>query len=482
MILQAQGQATKGKGGRANRRREKLGHVPVFDVPLTEIVPSPENDEIYRPVDPGDKEILALAESIREFGVKVPLVITEDNYILSGHRRHAAARLAGLTSVPCQHEPIRRTDDHDGFVRLLREYNRQREKTFDERLREELVSTNRDDAYAALLSQRREKSKVSVPALEIVGYQTRCRISDAKTPFLDAVRTILDTNRDYWPLSDRQVHYYLLNEPPLIHAKKPESTYQNNLKSYKALTDLLTRARLEQRIAWEAIADPTRSVSDWRVFPSATSFIRGELDGFLVGYYRDLMQSQPNHVEIVAEKLTVKSIIRPIAGEFTIPLTIGRGYCSIEPRYKMAQRYRKSGKEKLIVLILSDFDCDGEEIAQSFARSMRDDFGVVDIHPVKVGLTFDQVQRFNLPTGLMAKKSSANYAKFVRQYGATCWELEALPPATLQTLLDEVIRSVIDIDAYNREVDAERRDAADLSAMRKTAQKTLGNTNFEKLQ
>jgi len=35
------------------------------------------------------------------------------------------------------------------------------------------------------------------------------------------------------------------------------------------------------------------------------------------------------------------------------------------------------------VLIVSDFDPDGEEIAQSFARSLRDDFSISTIKPVK---------------------------------------------------------------------------------------------------
>ncbi|MCK4341702.1 MAG: hypothetical protein KAY37_08275 [Phycisphaerae bacterium] len=44
--------------------------------PLEVIRPSPENDRLYRPVDPDDPEIVALAESIVKFGVREPLVVT----------------------------------------------------------------------------------------------------------------------------------------------------------------------------------------------------------------------------------------------------------------------------------------------------------------------------------------------------------------------------------------------------------------------
>jgi hypothetical protein len=75
------------------------------------------------------------------------------------------------------------------------------------------------------------------------------------------------------------------------------------------------------------------------------------------------MQSQPNHSEIIGEKNTIGSIIRPVAAEYCIPMTLGRGYCSLPPRHEMAKRFQRSGKEKLLILILSDFDPDGETVS-----------------------------------------------------------------------------------------------------------------------
>src|SRR5262249_43247521 len=107
-------------------RDEQVGLVQLVE--LSAIRPSPENDRLYRPIDPNAPDIIALAESIRELGILDNLIITRDGYILSGHRRYAAAKIAGLTSVPCRIEQFNRTDDPNRFLRLLREYNRQREK------------------------------------------------------------------------------------------------------------------------------------------------------------------------------------------------------------------------------------------------------------------------------------------------------------------------------------------------------------------
>lgn len=314
---------------------------------------------------------------------------------------------------------------------------------------------------------------MAVPALSIVGEKRRSEITDAKQPMLDAILEVLHQRRRFWPLSDRQIHYALLNDPPLKHARKPASTYANDRRSYQSLTELLTRARLAGDIEMEAIADETRPVVNWQVHQDSRGFIRGQFDGFLKGYWRNLMQSQPNHVEILGEKNTLLSILKPVAGEFCIPLTVGRGYSSLPPRHAMAERYHRSGREKLVLLIVSDFDPDGEEIAHSFARSMRDDFAVEAIHAVKVGLTAEQVRRYALPPNMVAKENSPNYAKFVGKHGRNVFEVEALPPAQLQVELRDAIDSVIDRPAFNAELDREKQDAAYLAGIRATMHKTL---------
>ncbi len=275
------------------------------------------------------------------------------------------------------------------------------------------------------------------------------------------------------------VHYALLNDPPLIHASKPQSAYANNKESYKAAIDLIARARLRGLISWHAIDDETRTIIVWNRHPSIATFLRHELDSFLKGYYRDLQQSQPNHVEIVGEKNTIASIIRPVAMQYGIPYTIGRGYSSLPPRQKMAERYRKSGKEKLIVPMLGDFDPEGNDICHAFARSMRDDFGIANIVPIKVALTREQVDSMNLPPMMKAKESSSRHDKFVERNGDDVFELEAVPPAELQRLLRKDIDRVLDMKAFNAEIDAEKRDAAHLDAVRRRVQQLLQGFDFE---
>ena len=465
--------------------RIRQGGGEFYHVPISEIMPSPENDSLYRPIDPNDPEIRALAESIKRDRLLEPLVITLDGFLVSGHRRLTALKVAGVKSARCKILPIRREDDPDAFVKLLREYNRQREKNNAERLREELIDVNPEEAARSLHIYRREQAAVNVEEVKIVGTKHRAMISAAKAPMLEAIKRTLEELRSYWPLSDRRIHYWLAQHyKPLIHASKRKQYTLDN-QSYRALTELLTRARLTRDIPFAAIGDETRPVILWDAHLNSRSFIRKELVGMFKGYWRDLMQSQPNHIEIVGEKNTILPIIRSVAGEYTIPLTIGRGFCSLSPRHAIAQRFEKSGKENLVLLIVSDNDPDGEEICHSFARSMRDDFDIADVCAVKAGLTREQVVRFGLLSGGKAKpgkkkEARAIYTKFVRTYGSDeVYELEAMQPETLQAELRSAIEAVINRDAYSSEIEAENVDATYLEGVRRTVVAALKGIDLE---
>ena len=458
-------------------RKPETQHVWIL---IHDLKPSPENDAIYKPVDPADRDIVSLAKSIAARGLLEPIVVTADRFIVSGHRRLAAAKVAGIETVPCRVLPIKRGDNPDEFVRLLREHNRQREKTNAERLREEIITASEEDAVAELWSYRREKAAVQVAAIKPGTGRARSASSSAKQPMLQAVQAVIESRREFWPLSDRQIHYAILNDPPLRHASKPGSTYRNDRASYGDLCDLLTRARLAGDIPFEAIGDETRPVELWQVYENVRPFVTLERDHAFRNYWRDLMQSQINHFEIVGEKNTIGSILRPVAMEYTIPITIGRGYCSLPPRHAMAERFRASGKEKLVLLFASDFDPEGEDIAASFARSMRDDFGIEEVHAIKAALTFEQVREHKLPPIMKAKqRDKGRGKKFVSKYGEDVFELEALPPETLQAILRQHIEAVIDRDAFDAEIEAERRDAKFLAGVRNTVNDVLSDIDFE---
>lgn len=48
-----------------------------------------------------DQAVDYVAESIKQFGFKVPIVVDKDNVIVAGHTRYKAAKKLGINVVPC---------------------------------------------------------------------------------------------------------------------------------------------------------------------------------------------------------------------------------------------------------------------------------------------------------------------------------------------------------------------------------------------
>ncbi|MCX6995900.1 MAG: hypothetical protein NTV49_02160 [Kiritimatiellaeota bacterium] len=222
-------------------------------------------------------------------------------------------------------------------------------------------------------------------------------------------------------------------------------------------------------IPMEAICDETRPVTTWAVYQRPEDFVAKQQEKFLKNYWRDLMRGQPHHIEIFVEKETQRAAVEATASLFTIPVTTGRGFCSLPPRYAMAQRYKASGKDKLILLLLSDHDPDGVQLARSFARSMRDDFDITKVHPIRVALTQEQIEDNDLPSSIEANDSSMNYTRFVAEHGTRAVELDAMPRKLLQAELRKAIEAAIDVSAFKYEQAQERQDAAHIAALRRAS-------------
>lgn len=436
------------------------------DIDPWDLIPARENGEVYRPTDPDDPAIKELARYIAQEGVLEALVVTIDNVVLSGHRRREAAILAGLSVVPCRVKNIHSNDPE--FLSKLVSYNAQRVKNHAEQLREVLIKTKPDEAYEQLIEYRQEQASVLTETVSVSRRKPRKRISQLKSKMVEAVVKVTDENRQFWPLSDRHIHYLLLNDPPLRNTKHRDSRYRNDRTSYQDLCDLLTRLRLDETIPMCCIADPTRPTVDWYVHANPQDFAREELNDLLKGHRRDLQQTQPLHIEVVAEKMTMQSIVKPICGKYNIPFTIGRGYGSLPSRWEIVQRFRRSGKKRLVLVVLGDMDPEGVNIGESLLQSMREDFGEDGAEEVRAGLNHDHVERFGLSDNpAEAKVSSSRYKDFVERFGKSVYELESLKPEKLQEILAEAIDSVMDRKLFNQELKAEKDDAAYLQAVRK---------------
>jgi protein gp37 len=95
-----------------------------------DLLPHPKNEEIYGDVEDVSQDFI---DKIEKKGILTPLLITTDNRILSGHRRHKAALILELESAPVIYSVAK--DETEEIYELIVS-NNQREKTNEQKARE----------------------------------------------------------------------------------------------------------------------------------------------------------------------------------------------------------------------------------------------------------------------------------------------------------------------------------------------------------
>jgi len=181
-----------------------------------EIYQAPENSLLYDTFSPNaDEDDYKLYRSIKEEGIREPLHVSADGILLSGHRRLAVAHRLGLPTVPClvADDVVFEDLSADERLAVLSTYNKQRDKSHAERLREAILEIDPGEAYERLLLDRAKRRRVDIEDNVVLGgYKGRARITTMA--FLRAAQKAVAAEKEYWPLTVRRVHYLLLNDPP----------------------------------------------------------------------------------------------------------------------------------------------------------------------------------------------------------------------------------------------------------------------------
>lgn len=85
-------------------------HMEIVDIAVKDLVPYDKNPRR------NDEAAVKVAESIKQFGFKIPLVVDRNNVVVCGHTRLKAAKKLKLKTVPC----IRADDLSEDQIKAFR--------------------------------------------------------------------------------------------------------------------------------------------------------------------------------------------------------------------------------------------------------------------------------------------------------------------------------------------------------------------------
>jgi Na+-translocating ferredoxin:NAD+ oxidoreductase RnfG subunit len=278
---------------------------------------------------------------------------------------------------------------------------------------------------------------------------------------------VLDDLMEYWPLTLRQ--YYQLVAAGVI---------DNDPKEYGKLSRELAKARLDGVVPWEAIEDRTRSLLTSDGWADRDAFLDAEKDNFLVGYRRDLLQTQKNRLELWIEKDALSRVCHDAALPYCVPVIVARGYSSVSYVHECRKRIEQNtedGYEGTVVLYFGDLDPSGWNMLPTMMITLQEEMGLGDqVIPKRCALTVEQVNEYNLPHNPDALKVTDTRArKYVKKFGKLAVELDALPPATLQDLVRQSIEAELALPTFQVEQDRETEDRKVLANLKEQVEDFL---------
>lgn len=439
-----------------------------------EIQETLDNWTIYAKVNLDDPTFVELCQSIQESGINTPIEISSDNFVISGHRRLAAARICGLLWVPClvNDAVVMAELSAAERTKLLAEHNRGvRIKTNSELY---LEAAARVDPEEAVKKAQARKARVldnikksSLDEVEVSGSISRTDPSGERAEMLNAVLEILEELRenDYLPTSGRSIHYKLLARNVRTSTRANGYIYGTRPGSAALLSKLLTDARSEGLIDHDDLDDGTRPSMCYAPSGTVGKYIDKTLDGVFTQYLSNIHIDQPNHVELLVEKNTIFPLLkRHVAADVRVPITSLRGYGSFPAARDVADRFKRSGKDQLIVIYVSDLDPEGMDMPASWKKYLLHDFGI-EASVFRAAVTPEQVERHDLPPDAEVKLSSSRASRFIEEHGEQCWELDSMPEAVLIDEVSRAVKSVLDLRALSRALAKEQAVDVDLARL-----------------
>lgn len=227
----------------------------------------------------------------------------------------------------------------------------------------------------------------------------------------------------------------------------------NKQSEYKRLGEIINDGRMAGYLDWSAIEDRGRSLNEISTWANPGDII----DSCARSYAIDLWEGQVNRVEVWVEKQALEAVIEKAAGEFAVESFACKGYVSQSAMWAAAQRmlrYEMLGQHPVIIH-LGDHDPSGIDMTRDIRNRLRTFEATVTVD--RIALNMDQIRAYSPPPN-PAKMTDSRAGDYVVKYGAQSWELDALEPATLHELIQDKIKSLMDVSAYEARVDQQEEE------------------------
>jgi hypothetical protein len=252
---------------------------------------------------------------------------------------------------------------------------------------------------------------------------------------IEKVNEIIDDYSEQgYSLTLRQVYYQLVSR----------AIIENSERSYKNIGELINKGRITGLIDWNAIEDRTRNLRRLSQWDSPRAIIETAARSYHINYWKD----QPCYVEVWVEKDALIGIVEQASERLDVPCFSCRGYTSQSEMWTAAMRFKgkeRNGKDCYIIH-LGDHDPSGIDMTRDIEDRLE--FFGASVSVKRIALNLDQIKKFNPPPN-PAKITDSRAESYIKKFGKTSWELDALEPGEIDRLITKTIEKYMDKKLYH---------------------------------
>jgi hypothetical protein len=233
--------------------------------------------------------------------------------------------------------------------------------------------------------------------------------------------------------------------------EKTESAYQG------IVVRLCGQMRESGELPWDWIADSTR----WMRKPDSYSSLEEAIARTAETYRRDLWDAQHAYVEVWCEKEALAGVLFEITEKYDVPLMVVKGFPSKDFVHGAAEAIECKGKPAYLYYC-GDWDPSGLLIWEDIQSKILRYAPCADVTFERLAVTRQQIKRYNLPTRPTKYKGNSH----AKHFKGESVEVDAIPPHTLQLLVQNAIEQHIDARQLQVTRVAEESERKVLEALR----------------
>jgi hypothetical protein len=272
---------------------------------------------------------------------------------------------------------------------------------------------------------------------------------DFKPETLEKIKLVNEIVREYmaqgYVLTVRQLYYQLVARGHI----------ENTERSYKRTTGMVNDARLAGLVDWDAIEDRTREFIRRGRWESGGAI----LEAVARQFHMDAWAGQEKRVFVIVEKEALAGVLEGVCHKYDMPLLAARGYPSgtVLREFALSDLITaRRSNQTPVILHLGDHDPSGIDMSRDltdrlelFAETRRIEFK-------RIALNMDQIEEQQPPPN-PAKTTDSRFEAYMQEHGDESWELDALTPEYLSSLVETNVKEHIDTDTWEeREAEISR--------------------------